>query len=179
MPEPKAACTKCGAEILQVTASITGGLCMPCKNDWPPRPDPPLAFEVSCSVRGYRTSRVTFYASAQDLLEVLDQTRHFGDSSHPNKFELEAQRALLRHVVRHRVDGFALHDDHWGRTSSVLERLFEQNKAYMEADGKRFTFAELTKEEWSDVTAPLAGEGGFLYRDARGTVIFKQMTWVS
>jgi len=179
MPEPKTRCNKCGTEILQATATRTGGLCMPCKNGWEPHPDPTQPLEISCNVSHQAGPPVTFRTTTQDLLEALNQTRHFGDSSHPNKFELEAQRALLRHVVRHRVNSFALHDDHWGRTSGVLERLFEQNKASMEADGKRFTFAELTKEEWSDVIHPLAGEGGFLYRDASGTVIFKQMTWVS
>lgn len=32
MPSPKTSCSECSAAILQITADITGGLCMPCSN---------------------------------------------------------------------------------------------------------------------------------------------------
>ncbi|HEY1123166.1 MAG TPA: hypothetical protein VGE67_16250 [Haloferula sp.] len=190
MPEPKTRCTKCGAEILQATATRTGGLCMPCKTGPKPDPFPWLSadpakldltrpLEVACPVESDTGSPVTFHASAQDLLEALDKIGHVGDSTHPNKLEVEAQKGLLHHVIRYRNRDFQLHDDHWGRTGYALINLFESHKATIEVEGKRHTFADLTKEEWKEGTDSLAMHGGFLYRDASGTVIYKRGTWRS
>jgi len=189
MPEPKTRCTKCGAEILQATATRTGGLCMPCKRDgaekptmktWPPKPpDPTLPIEVSCPVKSDIGPAVTFYASAQDLLEALGQIGHIGDSTHANKLEVEAQKGLLNHVIQYRNRQFQLHDDHWGRTGYALLNLFEDHKATIQVEGKRLTFAEVTKEDWKEGTDFLAMHGGHLYRDANGAVIYKRGTWRS
>ncbi len=178
MSEPKTQCSKCGAEILQATAERTGGLCMPCKTGGLRRPDPNEPLEVSCSVESGVSPEPVFFTTAQDLLRGLEGARHIGDSSHPNKFELEAQRALLRHAIRNRVE-FRLHDDHWGRTGYVLLSLFEEGKATMQINGKTYRFSELTKEDWREGTDPLASHGGFLYRDSAGVVIYKKWTWIS
>jgi hypothetical protein len=177
MAELKTKCDKCGVDILQTTADHTGGLCMPCKLGRPPIP-PPTAVKASCFVSSSLGTDVLFITCAQDLLTILEGTRHIGDSSHPNKVELDAQRALLRHAIRHRVD-FHLHDDHWGRTGFALVRMFEDGSATLRVDGKDYHWADVIKEEWSDVRGPLVGEGGFLYRDLAETMIYKTMTWVS
>jgi hypothetical protein len=119
-----------------------------------------------------------FSASAQDLLEGLEATRSIGGATHPNKLELEAQRALVRHAIRNHVP-FKLHDDHWGRTGYVLIGLFERGKATMEVDGRSYRFSDVTKEDWREGTHPLASQGGFLYRDSAGAVLFKRWTWIS
>ncbi len=178
MPEPKTTCIKCGAEILQATAVRTEGLCMPCKTGGPRRPDPNEPVEVSCSVHSEVRPDPVFFAAAQDLLQELEKARHIGDSKHANKFELEAQRALFRHAIRYRVN-FRLNDDHWGRTGFVLLSLFEHAKATMQIDQRRFHFTEVTKEDWIGSNEPLAGYGGFLYRDSTGNVIYKIGTWRS
>jgi len=190
MPEPKTRCTKCGAEILQATATRTGGLCMPCKTGPKPDPvpwltnvpanlDPTLPLEVSCPVKSDTGPDVTFHASAQDLLEALTKIGHVGDSSHANKLEVEAQKGLLNHAIRYRCRGFQLHDDHWGRTGYALLNLFEAHKATIQVEGKRLTFAEVTREDWKEGTDSLAMHGGHLYRDASGAVIYKRGTWRS
>jgi hypothetical protein len=122
--------------------------------------------------------RPVLITTAQQLLAALEDTRHFGDSKHPNRLELETQRALLRHAIRFRAE-FRLNDDHWGRTSGVLLRLFESGDAMMQVGDATHAFRDLTKVEWSDVVGPLVGEGGFEYRTASSQTIFKTMTWVS
>lgn len=151
---------------------------MPCKNDWPRRPDPNEPVQVSCSLDSGVDTTVLFLATAQDLLRVLEETRHIGDSSHPNRLELEAQRAILAHAIRHHVE-FRLHDDHWGKTSYAFVVLFEDGKASMESCGTPYQFSDLTKEDWRVGSDPLASHGGFLYRNALGNVIFKMFTWIS
>lgn len=178
MTEPKTKCQKCGAQILQVTADRTGGLCMPCKAGGPRLPDPNDPVGVSCTVRSDVNPHPTFFTSAQALLKALEETRHIGDSMHANKYELEAQRALLRHCVRYRTK-FRLNDDHWGRTGYALLKLFEEGQATMKIGERAFVFTELTKEEWREGDDPLASHGGFLYRDSSGVLIFKRHTWVS
>ena len=151
---------------------------MPCKTGGPQGPDLNAPVEVSCLVRSEVPPDPVFFAAAQDLLPELEKTPHIGDSMHANKFELEAQKALLRHVIRYRVN-FRLNDDHWGRTGFVLLALFERGKATMQVGQRRFHFTELTKEDWIGSNEPLAGYGGFLYRDSTGNVIYKIGTWRS
>ncbi len=177
MPEPKTTCIKCNAEILVATAARTQGLCMPCKTGWPRRPAP-NEVEVSCSVHSDVEPDPVLFAAAPDLLQELEKTRGIGDSTHANRFELEAQRALVRHALRYRIN-FRLNDDHWGCTGSVLLRLFEQGKATMQVDQRRFQFSELKKEDWSVVHGRRARCGGFLYRDSTGNVVYKLGTWIS
>lgn len=131
--------------------------------------------DISCSVRSDVRPDPVFFAKAQDVLQRLDAVRHTGDSMHPTKFELEAQKALLRHAIQYGVT-FQLNDDHWGRTGYLLLTLFEVGKASMEIDGKRFHFAELIKEDWWVSDEQLGGHGGFLYRDSDGNVIYKRGT---
>jgi hypothetical protein len=119
-----------------------------------------------------------FFTTAQELLQALEGARHVGDSEHPNKLELEAQRSLLRHAIRNRVK-FRLHDDQWGRTGYVLLSLFEKDKATMKLDSRTYRFSELTKEEWREGTDPLGSRGGFLYRESSGLVVYKRWTWKS
>jgi hypothetical protein len=176
--EPKTQCSKCGVDILLTTADRTGGLCMPCKSGGPRRPDPNATVEVSCSVHSDVSPTPLFFTSAQDLLEELEKARHIGGPTHANKFELEAQRALARHAIQYRVN-LRFNDDHWGRTGYALLTLFEQGKATMQLDNRRFRFSEVSKENWIEGTAPLASYGGFLYRDSEGVVIFKTQTWIS
>jgi hypothetical protein len=97
---------------------------------------------------------------------------------HPNKFELEAQRALLRHAIRHRAE-FRLQDDHWGRTMWALLKLFEQNEAQIVSGDRCYTIADVEKENWREGTDPMMSHGGILYRDQMGKVIYKTMSWIS
>ena len=94
----------------------------------------------------------------------------------PSKFELEAQKALVEHALRHGVN-FKLHNDHSNLTMGAFMELFEEDHAAVEINGQRHLFADLVKEEWSDESSSLRNEGGFLYRDASGRVIFKYSTW--
>jgi hypothetical protein len=59
---------------------------------------------------------------------------------HANKFEMEAQRALVRHVIRYRNRDFRLNNDHWNRTGWVLLALFEEGKATMQWETNGFDF---------------------------------------
>jgi hypothetical protein len=151
---------------------------MPCKNGRPERPDPNAPLEVTCEVSSLVGPAPLFIVSAQKLLAVLEETRHIGDSVHPNRLELEAQRALLRHAIRHRAK-FHLRDDHWGRTGFALLKMFEAGDAEIEVGGKRFRFENLTKVDWREGTHPLASHGGFEYHAFSGEMIFKITTWVS
>ncbi|HEX5221077.1 MAG TPA: hypothetical protein VFZ59_16050 [Verrucomicrobiae bacterium] len=178
MTEQKTNCQKCGVQILQATSDRTGGLCMPCKVGGPRLPDPNDPVEISCVVLSDVTPHPTFFTSAQSLLKALEEVRHIGDSMHANKYELEAQRAILRHCVRYRTN-FRLNDDHWGRTGYTLLKLFEEGQAAMKIGERIISFTELTKEEWREGVDPLASHGGFLYRDSAGTLIYKRNTWVS
>jgi len=178
MAETAVHCAQCGAVIQQVTATRTGGLCMPCKTGRPRPPDPNEPLEVSCSASSEVAPEPVFFVSAQDLLHELEQRRHIGDSGHANRFELEAQKALLRHAIRYRVQ-FRLHDDHWGATGWALLNLFEEGKATMHLDDRTFQFADVCKEEWRVGTNPLGSRGGFCYRDRTGTIVFKRWTWIS
>jgi hypothetical protein len=178
MAEPKTQCTKCGVEILQVTGQRTGGLCMPCHQGGPRRPDPNDSVEISCPVHSDVAPAPIFFTSAQELLPRLESEHHIGDSRHANKFELQAQRALVRHALLYHV-AFRLNDDHWGRTGYVLIKMFEEGKATMQINDKKFHFSDLAKEDWIGSSEPLASYGGFLYRDSTGTVVYKRRTWRS
>jgi len=171
MVEPKTQRTRCGAKILQSTADRTGGLCSPCNG---PRPG-----KVSCSVSSLVDPDPTFHVLASALLKGLEKTRHIGDAKHPNRFELDAQRALVRHVTENPRSSIRFHDDNWQRTGFVILDLFEQGEGKLEARGRKYAFAELRKEDWREEPGPLAGHGGFLYRTETGDVIFKIQTWVS
>lgn len=46
MPEPRANCQKCGADIMQITYDLTEGYCMPCANERA-RADKPISSYVS------------------------------------------------------------------------------------------------------------------------------------
>lgn len=162
MESPKVDCLECGVEILKVTADRTGGLCMPCKTGSPRRPDPNEPLEVSCGISSLLDPQPILFALAQDVSARLEVTRHFGGSKHANKFEMEAQRALLRHCLRYRVS-FRLNNDHWGTTGSVFVTLFEEGKAEMEVAGVRYRYSQLKKQEWKEGDHPLAMEGGFSY----------------
>lgn len=133
---------------------------------------------VTCVLDSRLPKNPTFRIPPQELLTELENTRWIGDSSHPNKFELEAQRALLRHAIRHHLD-WRLNDDHWGRTGFAILRLFEKGHGTMLIDGNEYQFVDIVKDEWSDVQGPLCGEGGFSYRTKDGTELFRIMTWVS
>ncbi len=178
MSDSKTNCSKCGVSMLLVTAQSTGGLCMPCKNGNLKRLTAREPVIVSCEICSKYTPRLLIITEARSLLEVLDHTRHVGDSSHPNNFEMEAQRALLRHFIRVHHD-FRLHDDHWGRTGWALLNLFEQGKATIEVEQKKYLFSDVTKAEWQEGDHPLGMEGGFSYVSSDGTTIFKTMSWIS
>jgi len=180
MPEAKTKCSECDAEILETTAARTGGLCMPCKNGVPAfrRPDPNAPLEALCKIDSMVEPPPILITTAQQLLAALEKTTPIGDSRHPNRLELETQRALLRHAIRHRAV-FRLNDDHWGRTKYAALALFEAGEAEMEIGDSCYRFKDLTKIDWQEVDGPLCGEGGFEYRNSEGVVIFKAMTWVS
>jgi len=129
-------------------------------------------------VRSMEGDSPVIHVNAEVLRDNLEQIRHFGDSMHANKFEMEAQRALVRHAIRYRV-AFELHDDHWGRTGFALVALFEEGLATLETGGLRYKFLELSKESWVEGTDPMAQQGGFLYRDPDGKIILKMWTWIS
>lgn len=178
MSDTKTTCSKCSAAILIATAQRTGGLCMPCMNGTRKSPSPKVPVIVSCEISSKFTPQLVIFTEAQVLLEVLDQTRHIGDSRHPNKFEIEAQRALLRHFIRVNHD-LRLHDDHWGRTGWALLSLFEQGRATIEFEKHRYEFSKVTKVEWQEGDHPLGMEGGFSYVTSEGTTIFKTTSWIS
>lgn len=178
MSEPKTTCRACNVEILQSTADQRGGLCAPCDKGTRKQAKPKQPPFVSCVVDSSLPENPQFRLNPEDLLSELESTRHIGNSSHPNKFELEAQKALLRHAIRHRLD-WKINDDHWGRTGYAILRLFELGRATMLYGGAEYQFRDIVKEEWRNVSGPLCGEGGFLYRTKDGTEIFRIMTWVS
>ena len=151
---------------------------MPCKNGTPKRPDPNEPLKVSCSIDSGIDSSITVVTTAQKLLKVLDETRHIGDSKHPNKFELEAQRALLRHAIRNRAE-FRLNDDHWGRTKWALLTIFDEGEAEFECGDARYKISDVKKEDWREGDEPMMSHGGILYRNSSGDVIYKTMSWVS
>jgi hypothetical protein len=141
------------------------------------KPNP--AVEVSCRV--FPESNLApfepdaiFFVTAEILQQKLEGAHHVGDAQHPNKLELETQRALVRHAAQHGV-GIRLNDDIWRRTSYALIDLFEEGSARMLVDGKRFGFSDVVREEWSDGSQ----RGGFLYKNVGGSVIFKRETWRS
>ncbi|WP_265594276.1 hypothetical protein [Haloferula sp. BvORR071] len=182
MTAPKSTCSTCGAEILQITAEHTGGLCMPCKkqeNEERRAPPPPL--QVSCVVESLHGSTPRFFATPEDLIGALEKVGSIGGDDHPNRYEVEAQLALLRHVIRVRNRNFCLNNDHWNRTGWALLTLFEQGQADFQAEaiGPRYRFADLTKENWTRGTEPLAQQGGFSYRTADGMLVFSISTWRS
>lgn len=137
-----------------------------------------MPLEVSCEVSSMVPPNPVIFTTAQALLAVLDETGHIGDSKHPNKYELEAQRALLRHAIRHRAV-FRLKDDHWGRTGWALLDLFERGEGHMELDGITYKFESVKKTEWKEGDDALAMQGGFTYSTEDGRLLFKAMTWVS
>ncbi|MBK1829523.1 hypothetical protein JIN77_02200 [Verrucomicrobiaceae bacterium R5-34] len=153
---------------------------MPCKNGTPKstRPDPNAPIEMSCEISSMVEPNPVVHLIAQDLLPVLEDTRHIGDSMHPNKLEMEAQRALVRHSIRHHAP-FRLNNDHWGRTGWAFLRLFEEGKGQIELGGVRYGFSELTKADWQEGDDPLAMQGGFTYASPEGAIVFKTMTWNS
>ena len=91
---------------------------------------------------------------------------------------MEAQKALLTHAIKHKID-WHLRDDHWGRTGYAILSLFEAGTGLMRYDDQEHDFSSLTKQVWSDVHGPLCGTGGFHYRDPADKIIFKISTWVS
>ena len=175
MAEPKTRCLLCDAEILEATAARTGRLCMPCKNGVR-RPAAAELIAITCRIYSDSGEALEVILPANVLLEKLATTRHIGDSEHANRYELEAQRALVRHAIRYRVS-WTLRDDHWHRTSYACLELFERGQASLLVADRSFSFHEVRKEEWREGTGSLASHGGFLYRDSAGAVLFKRSTW--
>ncbi len=153
---------------------------MPCKNGTPKpvRPDPNAPVVLSCEISSMFDVNPVIFVVAQDLLPILEETRHIGDSNHPNKFEMEAQRALVKHVIRHNVN-FRLNNDHWGRTGWAFVKLFENGKGEIEFSGKRYRFDQLRKEDWQEGHDSLAMQGGFTYSSNDGQILFRTITWNS
>lgn len=178
MPNDKTICKNCRAEILTATANRTDGLCMPCKNGTPKRAELKEPVKVLCLIDSGGAADVTVQTTAQALLAELEKIRHIGDSMHPNKFEMDAQKALLRHAIRHRIE-IRLHDDHWGRTMWALLKLFEEGQAQLLLGDSTYGFSDLIKEDWKEGTKPLMSHGGILYRNEMGEVLFKTMSWIS
>ena len=114
-----------------------------------------------------------FVASAHNVLKELEQVRHIGDANHPTNFELEAQKALVRHAIRHH-HGIRLNDDHWGYTGKLFLKLFEEGRAAMRGRSRTFRFGDLIKETWQE-----GFHGGFLYRDLEGVVVYKRFSWIA
>lgn len=134
--------------------------------------------EITCVLKSFDESEVLVTATAQDLLKELESMGPVGGEEHANHFEMEAQRALLRHSLQYRVS-FRLNDDHWHRTHFALLNLFDVGKATMLVSGVSLRVTELTKEEWRVGTEALASHGGSLYRTLNGEVVFKWGTWRS
>jgi hypothetical protein len=181
MSQSKTRCKVCGIEIFQTTAYKTGGLCMPCKNGTKKfkSTDSTELLEVSCYVKSDSgvDAKPIFFIAAEKLLEELLKIGYIGTSEHANRFEVEAQCALLRHAIHHKVK-FQLHDDHWARTSCAVIKLFENGIGRMELNGKSYIFSDVVKEEWQEGDEPLGSRGGFLYKDAE-EVVLKRWTWIS
>jgi hypothetical protein len=178
MSEEKVECMECGARILETTATRTGGICMPCQKRRTEKANPKPPVNVRCRLSAETGPEVVFLSTAQDLLQQLERMGHVGGPTHPNRLEVEAQCALLRHAMQHRAV-FLLNDDHWGRTGYAALALFERSEATVTIDGADYSFSELTKEEWEEGMGPLSGHGGFLYRNNDGVVVYKRSTWRS
>lgn len=141
----------------------------------------PVAAEsilITCRLHSDSGEALELNLPAGVLLEKLNSIPHVGGAEHANRYELEAQRALIRHALQHRLP-WTLRDDHWGRTGYACLELFEQNQGTLVVADRSFAFAELRKEDWREGTASRASRGGFLYRDAAGVVLFKRRTWIS
>jgi hypothetical protein len=172
----KLPCKNCESLILPSTFERTGGLCMPCKNGVQKKEK--IVPIISVVVDGVDTTVIRLEALASDVLDLLEKTRHVGDSKHANFYEIEAQKALVRHSIRYAIN-FRLHDDHWGRTGWVMLALFEMCKAKItNIEEEGIEFLQVEKADWRQGTDPLGSCGGFQY-SYKSKLIFKINTWRS
>ncbi|MGJ8640576.1 MAG: hypothetical protein ACSHYA_14400 [Opitutaceae bacterium] len=176
--EKKVPCTECRTPILSVTAKINDGICMPCKNGTRKKIEERKHTDVFCKIDSGISAPIVIRMKARNFQPVIEKVKHIGDSGHANKVEMEAQRALVAHAIRHGVN-FELYNDHWGRTGYSLIDQFEKGNAWIEQEEQKIYFSELKKEKWSERDHPMAKHGGFLYKNAQGDVIFKKHTWLS
>jgi len=60
---------------------------------------------------------ISFAIPGPQLLEQLQKTKPIGGDDHPNRLELEAQRALIQHAIDNRVNRRLSDDleDRWGQ----------------------------------------------------------------
>jgi hypothetical protein len=133
--------------------------------------------KVACAIDSGLNTEVIVCTGAKDLLERLEKAGHIGNSSHPNKAELEAHKVLLRHTVRYGNE-FQIHDDQWNRTCFAVLQLFDEQKAMLHTGGVHYSFADLMKEEWQE-SEPSGSWGGILYREMAGNVVLKRQTWLT
>lgn len=178
MPTAKTNCKKCDAEITQRTSDFNKGLCMPCQKGRGQRSRPGEPIPVSCVVDSLAYPDPTFHTTAQVLLDELENTAHSGDDEHPNRYEMEAQRALLRHAIS-QCAVIQLHEDHWDKTKWALVELFEKGEAEIEQEGRRYSFSDIEKEKWAVHGNAKTQRGGIQYKNKEGENIFVAMTWMS
>jgi hypothetical protein len=165
-------CSKCEAMILPSTASITGGLCMPCSKG---RRVDPIPRQVWVTVR---LDEVAFRVRAEDFLSEIEAVGPTGGETHPNRVEIAAQTALVRHAIRHRID-WELHNDHWNRAGYACCKLFDRGQAVLIVGQQEFTTEHTSRHDWREGTDPMMSRGGFSYLDSEGHELYRRQTWMS
>ena len=164
--------------VVSATASLTGGFCMPCSKGT--RRDP-IPRQVWISVR---VDDVVFRVRGQDLLPALEQIGPIGGEpqpgrpDHPNRYEMAALIALVRHALHHKID-WTLNCDHWNRAGYACYKLFEDRQAVLVTPSREYEFDHIQKTDWIEGTEPLAQRGGFAYLDENGAEIYRRWTWIS
>jgi hypothetical protein len=167
-------CKECNALILPAMAEHYG-YCIPCQiligmQDAPMQSDPIVILVPY--------DEVTFAMPAPEFLKQLEKTKHTGGADHPNRLELEAQRALIRHAIENKLNR-RLNDDLWHETSGAAAQLFEMGVGLLLTPDQAFKFSDLKKKKWTEGTEPLMQRGGFLYKTSDGTEIYSRLTWMS
>ncbi|QIF01780.1 hypothetical protein [Roseimicrobium sp. ORNL1] len=158
--------------ILPTTASLTEGLCMPCKKG--KKPAPPRK-EVWFSVH---VDDVLFRIEGTDLLPAMERVKPIAGNGHPNELEIAALLGLVRHYISIGRD-CTLQNDHWNRTCYVCCDLFEKGKASLLVARTFYTFDQISKIDWKEGTDALAMYGGFAYLDKEGNELYRRCTWRS
>ncbi|PHS02858.1 MAG: hypothetical protein COA78_20165 [Blastopirellula sp.] len=151
---------------------------MPCNNGTRKEIEERKNATVKCEISSIDTDPITIEIIAREFQPIINKAGNVGGKHHANYHEMEAQKALVKHCVVYGVD-IELYDDHWGRTGYALIEEFEKGNAWIRNGEHKIYFKELIKEEWKEGNHFLAMQGGILYKDSSGNIIFKKLTWLS
>ena len=170
MKADRVKCIRCASLTLPTTARKHFGLCLRCFCSRPRRISPTFIF---VDYEG-----VTFALPADKFLAALEAASGMGGPTHPNKAELEAQRALIRHAISIPLNR-KLHDDLWNTTSEVAARLFEAGTGTLLTPDVEYRFDEINRTCWEAGGDPFMRRGGYVYSTRDGQEILRRQTWLS